>query len=97
MLTLYTHYIGTLYSYMAEGVGHSKMEGAFRALSRGYTHWASGRMEELEVNTHNPCFCHVRCLMKPSMKSGKYKTYILLGKDGDFATIMAAMCECAAG
>ena len=85
------------YSYLAEGVGHSKGEGAFRALSRGYTHWASGRMEELGINTHNPNFCHVRYLMKPSMKSGKYKVYILLRRDGEFATIAKATCECAAG
>ena len=99
--TYYHHFLtfssGTLYSYLAEGVGRSKGEGAFRALSRGYTHWASGRMEELEINMHNPNFCHVRCLMKPSMKSGKYKVYCLLRRDGDFATIASVTCECAAG
>jgi hypothetical protein len=65
--------------------------------ARGYTHWASGRMEELEVNTHHPSFCHVQCFMKPSMRPGKYRVYILLGRDGDFATIVTATCECAAG
>ena len=93
---MFTWFAGTLYSYLAEGVGHSKGEGAFRALSRGYTQWASGRMEQLEVNTQNPSFCHVRCHMKPSMKPGKYKVHILLGRDGDFATIAMATCECAA-
>ena len=32
------------------------------------------------MNTQNPNFCHVRCMMKPSMKSGIYKVYILLNK-----------------
>ena len=86
-----------MYSYLAEGVGRYEREGAFRALSRGYTHWASGRMEELEINTCNPSFCHVRCYMKPSMKSGKYRVYVLLGRDSVFATIATATCECAAG
>ena len=97
----YNHFLGflsgTLYSYLADGVGRSKGEGAFRALSRGYTHWASGRMEELEINTYNPHFCHVRCFMKPSTKSGKYRVYILLRRDGDFATIAVATCEYASG
>ena len=35
--------------------------------------------------------------MKPSMKPGKYKVYILLGQDGDFAKIAVATCDCAAG
>ena len=95
MTSLLTRSEGTLYAYLAEGVGHSKGEGAFRALSRGYTHWASSRLEELEMNTQNPSFCHVRCLIKPSMETGKYTVYILLGRDGDFATIALATCECA--
>ena len=60
-------------------------------------HWASGRMEELGVNTHNPHFCHVQRLMKPSMKSRKYRVYILLRQDGEFAAVAKAVCECAAG
>ena len=100
MTSLLTRSEGTLYAYLAEGVGHSKGEGAFRALSRGYTHWASSRLEELEeleMNTQNPSFCHVRCPIKPSMETGKYTVYILLGRDGDFATIALATCECAVG
>ena len=88
---------GTLYSYLAEGVGKSGGEGAFRALSRGYVHWASGRMEKLEINIQNPMFCHVRCAMKPSMKSGSYKVYVLLERDGIFGQVKSATCGCAAG
>ena len=44
--------------------GKSGEEGAFRALSRGYTHWASGRLEQMEVNVEYPEFCHVRCYMR---------------------------------
>ena len=88
---------GTLYSYWAEGVGRSGGEGAFRALARGYVHWASGRMEKLEINIQNPLFCHVRCTMKPSMKSGTYKVYVLLERDGTFGQVKSATCGCAAG
>ena len=56
--------IGTLYFYLAEGVGKSGGGSAFRALSRGYVHWASGQMEKLEINVQNPMFCHVRCTLK---------------------------------
>ena len=89
---------GTLYSYLAEGVGHSEGGGAFRALSRGYTHWASGRMEQLQVNVNSTQFCHVKCRMTPSMKPGKYEVYVLLERDtGNFAKISLATCDCAAG
>ena len=58
---------GVLYSYSAEGVGHSAGKGAFRALFHGYIHWASGQMERLEVNYLKPSLCDVRHTMKPSM------------------------------
>lgn len=89
--------IGLVYTYLAGHVGRNSDEGAFRALSRGYTHWASGRIQEIELNTKNPTFCHVRCRMQPSMKVGVYNTCILLGKQGEVATIKQATCECAAG
>ena len=63
----------------------------------GGTHWASGRLQELEVNTNNPSYCHVRCTTTPSMKSGTYHVYLLLGNDGGFATVCSAECGCAAG
>ena len=44
-------YLGLLYTYLAGHVGRDGSEGAFRVLSHGYTHWASGRLEELQVNT----------------------------------------------
>ena len=41
----------TLYHYLAEGVGNTSGntsgKGAFRALTRGYVHWASGHMDKL--------------------------------------------------
>ena len=73
--------LGVLYAYLAEGVGRSKAaEGAFRALSRGFTHWASGRLEHLEINIKNPSYCHVRSNMKPSMKQGSYDVYFYLNR-----------------
>ena len=90
-------YLGLLYTYLAGHVGRDGSEGAFRALSRGYTHWASGRLEELQVNTNHPEYCHVQCNMKPSMKAGIYRVYILLRREGNLAKICSATCECAAG
>ncbi len=86
-----------MYTYLAGHVGRIGEQGAFRALSRGYTHWASGRVDELQVNTNNPICCHVRSKMKPSMKTGVYNTYIFLAREGDVACIKLATCECAAG
>ena len=90
---------GTLYNYLAEGVGFSSEEGAFqefRALSRGYTHWASGRIDSIEVNLRNPNYCHVQCTMRPSMKRGLYQVYLLLSTSAK-PDILVATCECAAG
>lgn len=88
---------GLLYSYLADSVGKSGRGEAFRALERGFTHWSSGRLSKIEINFSNPSFCHVRCRMTPSMKQGLYKVYMLLGCEGEMATICAATCECAAG
>jgi len=86
-----------VYSYLSGALGRSGDEGAFRALSRGYTHWASGRISVLEVNTCNPQYCHVRSTMKPSMKAGSYQVYLLLGRSENYATVESATCGCAAG
>lgn len=91
-------FIGLLYTYLAEGTGNqSTGHGAFRALQRGYNHWASGRLSHLEVNCKHPLFCHVRCSMTPSMKSGVYHVYVLLAIEGEVCSIKKATCECAAG
>jgi len=97
IICVYNLFLGLLYEHLAENVGKSGEEGAFRALSRGYTHWASGRLEQMEVNVEHPEFCHVRCYMRASMKADIYKVYILLGRSEDFATVLTATCECAAG
>ena len=86
-----------MYTYLAGHVGHAGNEGAFRALDRGYKHWASGRLQNLDVNTNHPKYCHVRGTMHPSMKTGTYHVYLLLGREGSLATICSARCECAAG
>ena len=90
---------GVVYAYLAEGVGQSiAAEGAFKASSRGFTHWASGRLDKLEVNTNHRKYCHVRSIMKPSMKQGVYHVYILLElTEENMASIRVATCECAAG
>ena len=35
--------------------------------------------------------------MSPSMRAGTYRVYLLLGKEGDFATVDSAKCDCVAG
>ena len=84
--------LGLVYTYLASHVGRMGEQGAFMALTRGYTHWASGLLQQLEVNTNNPNFCHVRIAMKPSMKDGFYHVYILLARDGHLANICSATC-----
>ena len=86
-----------MHTYLAGHVGRVGEEGAFRALTCGYTHWASGRLQELQVSTNNPWYCHVQCVMSPSMRAGTYHVHLLLGKEGDFATVRSAKCDCAAG
>lgn len=93
---LCTH-LGLLYTYLAKECERLTGHGAFRALQRGYIHWASGRLSQIEVNCQHPKFCHVRCSMTPSMKSGVYHVYVLLGREGELATIEKATCQCAAG
>lgn len=89
-------FAGLLYTYLADCVGRGERE-AFRSLQRGFNHWASGRLSKMEINIRHPKFCHVRCQVTPSMKQGLYHVYILLGHEGDMATICSATCECAAG
>ena len=89
--------VGLVYTYLVGHVGRTGDQGAFRVLARGYTHWSSGRLEEIDVNTNHSEYCHVRCTMTPSMKSIPYHIYLLLGRDGELATICSATCECAAG
>ena len=88
---------GVVYTYLSTHAGHNSSDKTFRALTRGYTHWASGRIDHVEVNYLNPLYCHVRSNMKPSMKPGIYHVWILLEKVGNFATVKCATCECAAG
>ena len=88
---------GTLYAYLAKGCERVSGHGAFRALQRGFVHWASGRLGEINVNVKHPLVCHVRCVTTLSMKPGKYQVYLLLGKESELATIEKAKCDCAAG
>lgn len=87
-------YSGLVYTYLAGHVGHQETEGAFRALTQGYKHWASGRLQQLE---NNPEYCHIRSTVKASMKPAIYHVYILLRRDNGLAKICTATCECAAG
>ena len=90
-------YIDVVYTYLASGAGRSAEEGIFRALSRGFTHRQSGRIDKLEINVQHPLFCHVRSQRKPSMRQGTYHVSVLLGRDNSYASVLSAACECAAG
>ena len=66
--------------------------------ARGFTHWASGHLEHLEININNPSYCHVRSNMKPSMKLASYDVYLLLERTKeDMASIRTTTCQCTAG
>ena len=69
---------GTLYTYLACGVGCPERQGAFRAWTRGYNHWAFGRLDQLQVNAAQPCYCHTRGTTTPSTKPGSYHVDLLL-------------------
>ena len=93
----YCCYVGLLYTYLAGHLGKEGDSCAFRALDRGCTHWASGRLQQLENNVNHPEYCHVRCSMQASMKSNVYQVYMLFGRHGDLATILSATCKYVAG
>lgn len=89
---------GLLYTYLAEGVGSTNVSGAFRALKRGFNHWASGHIDHLYVHYAHPTYCHIKCDMILSMKSGTYRVYVLLIKSGELASrVEKAICYCVAG
>jgi len=92
----YVH-TGVVYTYLAGHVGRSSEQGAFRALARGCNLWGSGRINQIKVNTNHPEYCYVCCTIKPSMKAGSYHVQMLLGREGELATICSASCKCAAG
>ena len=69
---------GTIYTYLSAHASQGSGDGTFRALTQEYTHWASGRIDHLEVNVQHPQYCHVQSSMKPSMKPGSYHVWILL-------------------
>ena len=74
---------------------------AFRALKRGYVHWASGRVSKVEVQTRHPLFTFIQSTVIPSMRSGSYSVKLLLRKrtlrDQVVGDVYQASCECAAG
>ena len=47
---------GEVYTYLSTQAGRELSEGTFQALTRGYTHWASGHIDHIEVNDKNPEF-----------------------------------------
>ena len=92
---------GAFYKYLSSHFGQECSDGTVRALTRGYTHWASGRIDNLEINIQQPVLCHVRLTMKLtmklSMKKGWYNVWILLKGDGPYGYVEGATCACAAG
>ena len=56
---------GTLYTYLAEGVGNTHGKKAFRALKRGYVHFTSGRVTAIEIQNKSQSYAFVRSSMTP--------------------------------
>ena len=75
---------GTLYTYLAEGVGNTKGKKAFRALKRGYIHFTSS---SIEAQNRHPLYTFVKSSMIPSMRTGTYKVMMTLKKE-----IMGEQC-----
>ena len=71
------YFIGTLYTYLACSVG-LKVQGVLRSLTRRYNHWAYGRIDEIQVHTAHPQYCHICARATSSMKLGMYHVYLLL-------------------
>ena len=89
---------GAMYQYLSDGAGQDGDNKTFRTLYRGYNHWASGRVDSIEVNTYNIYYCFVRCIVTPSMKPGKYKVSLILSREPDgYGRVKTASCQCAAG
>lgn len=89
---------GTMYQHLSTGAGHEGESKTFRALYRGYNHWASGRVDKIEANTQHPDYCFVRCVVTPSMKPGSYRVHLLLSRGPDgYGEMKTASCQCAAG
>lgn len=66
-----------------------------RALTCGYTYWASGRLEPFSLNTNNHKYCiSVLQWMKSSMKTGKYHSCILSQIDGLASIVSAILLLC---
>lgn len=91
----------TLYTYLAEGVGNTKGKKSFRALKRGYIHFSSGRVRNIEVQNRNQTYTFIRSSMIPSMKAGTYRVTMILKKEiveqECIGSIARATCDCAAG
>jgi len=72
---------GMVYSYLANETRQDDGRSTFRALARGYIQWSSGRIQMMSVNLQHPINCHIESTMRPSMKSGSYHVWIMLGKN----------------
>ena len=82
---------GTVYTYLAL---QTNGQNTFRALTRGYIHWASGHVSTVSVNVQHPINCHVQSVMKP----GTYYVWLMLQRnDMGYASVLRTMYECVAG
>ena len=65
-LVVYHDYfpLGAVYTYLSSGAGRTQREGTFPVLTCGSIHWASGRIDSIEVNIHNPLYVHIQSSIK---------------------------------
>ena len=64
--------------YLAGNIRYVGDHGVFRALSCSYNHWASCRLQEIEIDTQ-PSFLSCEVQNAAINKSCIHNTYILLG------------------
>ena len=88
---------GIVYTYLARQTCQDNGQSSFRALTQGFTHWKSCRVNTISINVCNPTNCHVKSVMQPSMKSGTYHVWLMLQRsEMGHVNVMRATCECAA-
>jgi len=68
---------GMVYLYLAKETCQDNGRSTFRALARGYTHWASGHINTILVNLQHPINCHIESIMR---QYSSYRVWIMLGE-----------------
>ena len=83
---------------LSQGCERISCHGAFLALNRGYIHWSSGRLGQIEINLKNPSFCHAQMCCNSTNENREVQRLSTTRETRRaIATVKKATCECAAG